>query len=111
VIIPRVYGRVLRLPSATVMIALLVGGKLLGIIGALLALPIAAAIRMLVEELRVELPGDEGAANDAVLLARDAIAEREFRARAAGLPAKDAAAIATDIAESQIDDDGSPKKG
>jgi predicted PurR-regulated permease PerM len=58
VIVPRVYRRTLRLSSAAVVIALLVGAKLGGIIGALLALPIAAALRMLVEELRVELPGD-----------------------------------------------------
>jgi predicted PurR-regulated permease PerM len=58
-IVPRIYGKVLRLPSATVMIALLVGGKLMGILGALLALPIAAGIRMVVAELRVDLPGED----------------------------------------------------
>jgi hypothetical protein len=36
-----------------VVIALLVGREAGGIIGALLALPIAAALRMLIEELRV----------------------------------------------------------
>ena len=59
VIVPRVYGQALRLSSAVVVIALLVGGKVGGIIGALLALPIAAALRMLIEELRVDLPGDD----------------------------------------------------
>ena len=43
-IVPRVYGRVLRLPSSVVIIALLVGGKLLGVLGALLSLPVAAGI-------------------------------------------------------------------
>ena len=43
IIVPRVYGQALRLSSAVVVIALLIGGKLGGIIGALLALPIAAA--------------------------------------------------------------------
>ncbi len=96
VIVPRVYGTVLRLPPASIMIALLVGGKLLGILGALLALPIAAGIRMIVAELRVELPGEE--LDDADVRAKDAAAEAEFAERAAGHPAVEAAAIATEIA-------------
>ena len=52
-LIPRIYGHVLRLPSSIVLIALLAGASLMGIVGALLALPVAAAIRMLFEELRV----------------------------------------------------------
>src|SRR5581483_5160708 len=79
IIIPRVYGRVLRLPAATVLLALLVGGKLLGILGAILALPFAAAIRMLVHELRVALPGEEGV--DRSALEKDRKAEREFERR------------------------------
>jgi len=104
-IVPRIYGKVLRLPPATVMIALLVGGKLLGILGALLALPIAAGLRMIVAELRVELPGEE--IDDTGLRARDAAAEREFALRAAGHPAVEAAAIATEIAEDRRDADAS----
>lgn len=103
IIVPRIYGKVLRLPAATVMIALLVGGKLLGILGALLALPIAAGIRMIVAEMRVELPGEE--LNDPELRAKDADAEREFAERAAGHPAVEAAAIATEIAEDRRDED------
>ena len=34
------------------------GAKLMGIVGALLSLPVAAGVRMILEELRVELPGD-----------------------------------------------------
>ena len=105
VIVPRVYGKVLRLPPASVMIALLIGGKLLGILGALLALPIAAGIRMMIAELRVELPGEE--LDDPELRAKDAEAEREFAARAAGHPAVEAAAIATEIAEDRREDDAS----
>lgn len=100
VIVPRIYGRVLRLPAAAVMIALLVGGKLLGILGALLALPIAAAIRMVIAELRVELPGE--VVDDVELRQRDAQAEAEFKARAAGAPAVEAAAIATEIVEERF---------
>ncbi|MDB4934058.1 MAG: hypothetical protein JWP87_1030 [Labilithrix sp.] len=103
VIVPRVYGKVLRLPPASVMIALLVGGKLLGILGALLALPIAAGIRMIIAEMRVELPGEE--VDDGELRAKDAVAEREFAARAAGHPAVEAAAIATEIAVERRADD------
>lgn len=96
VIVPRVYGQALRLSSAVVVIALLVGGKLGGIVGALLALPIAAALRMLVEELRVELPGDDS--DDRTLRARDARAERLYAREAAGAPPAVAAAVATEIA-------------
>ncbi len=103
VIVPRIYGKVLRLPAATVMISLLVGGKLLGILGALLALPIAAGIRMIIAEMRVELPGEEVA--DPVQRANDEAAEREFEARAAGHPAVEAAAIATEIAEERLEDE------
>jgi putative heme transporter len=64
-LVPRVYGRVLRLSPAVVLVALLAGGTLAGILGALLALPIAAGIQMVVRELRVELPG-AGPADQAV---------------------------------------------
>jgi len=97
-IIPRVYGRVLRLSAAAVTVALLVGGQLLGVVGALLALPLAAALRMVVEELRVELPG-ENLADSEELLASDERAETEYAELAAGAPAREAAAIAVQIAE------------
>jgi predicted PurR-regulated permease PerM len=96
VIVPRVYGRALRLSSAVVVIALLIGGKVGGIIGALLALPIAAALRMLTEELRVDLPGDD--TDDPKLRARDARAEQRFERESAGATPEESAAVATDIA-------------
>ena len=99
VIVPQLYGKVLRLPSAVIMVSLLIGGKLLGIVGALLALPIAAGVRMVVTTLRVELPGDPPLAASAHT--QDAEAEREFERRAAGAPADRAAAIVMDIAEEQ----------
>ncbi len=102
-IVPRIYGRVLRLPAAVVMIALLVGGNLLGIVGALLALPVAAGIRMIVEELRVELPGES--VPDAEIRALDEAGEREFERRARGAPAVQAAAIASNIAEERREHD------
>jgi putative heme transporter len=100
VIVPRVYGRALRLPSAVVVIALLAGGTLLGILGALLALPIAAGIRMVVEELRLELPGE--GAHDPTALAEDAREERVFQNLAGDAPAQEAAAVATEIAQRRI---------
>ncbi len=53
VLVPRVFGRAMRLPSSVVLFALLAGGTLMGMLGALLSLPIAATIMMLIEELRV----------------------------------------------------------
>ncbi|HVZ85408.1 MAG TPA: AI-2E family transporter [Polyangia bacterium] len=96
VIVPRVYGQALRLSSAVVVIALLVGGKLGGVIGALLALPVAAALRMLIEELRVDMPGDD--TDDPGLRARDARAERTYARETAGASPEEAAAVATEIA-------------
>jgi putative heme transporter len=106
-LVPRIYGRALRLPSSVVLVALLAGGTLLGIMGALLALPVAAAVRMLVEELRVELPGEP--IDDTKLRARDDRAEREYEQRAEGVPAKLAAAIAVEIAEERREEDGGPQ--
>jgi predicted PurR-regulated permease PerM len=59
ILVPRVYGHVLRLPPSIVLVALLVGGTLAGILGALLALPIAAGLQMMLRQLHVDLPGEE----------------------------------------------------
>lgn len=45
VIVPRIYGRTLILHPIVVLIAILIGGKLMGIVGVLLALPFAASLR------------------------------------------------------------------
>jgi predicted PurR-regulated permease PerM len=108
VIVPRVYGKALRLSSAVVVIALLVGGKLGGITGALLALPIAAALRMLIEELRVELPGDD--TDDRRMRARDARAEQTYARETAGASPEEAAAVATEIAGKIRDADAAAGK-
>jgi predicted PurR-regulated permease PerM len=101
IVVPRVYGHVLRLPSAVVMVALLIGGAVLGILGALLALPIAAAIRMITEELRVELPGQRPENSQVRKL--DAREERIFERLAAGASAEEAATIAAKIAEARFE--------
>ena len=97
-IIPRVYGRVLRLPAWALTLALLIGAKLMGVTGALLSLPVAAGIRMVIEELRLELPGD--GAIDPHLRERDDQVESLYAELAAGAGAKTSAGIALDIADS-----------
>lgn len=97
VIVPRIYGRTLRLPSSVILFSLLSGSVLLGIPGALLALPVAAAVRMLFEELRVELPGQQEQATDVEIRERDDRGEEEYERRAEGMPAEQAAAIAVEI--------------
>jgi predicted PurR-regulated permease PerM len=48
---PIVYSKAVQLNGLVILIALLVGGQLLGIVGALLAIPVAEMIRILVTEL------------------------------------------------------------
>jgi predicted PurR-regulated permease PerM len=109
VIVPRIYGRTLRLPSSVILFSLLAGGVLAGIVGALLALPVAAALRMLIEELRVELPGQQEQAEDVEIKERDDRGEEEYERRAEGMPAEQAAAIAVQItAERQKEENSLP---
>ena len=97
VIVPRIYGRALRLPSSIVLASLLAGGTLAGILGAIFALPLAAAIRVFIQQMHLDLPGDT--ADNASLRARDQGAEREYAARVHGMPVVQAAAIAVEICE------------
>jgi predicted PurR-regulated permease PerM len=97
VLIPRIYGRTLKLPSAGVLVALLVGGRLGGIFGALFALPMAAAIVSLVKELRVELPGEAG--RDPEQREADARAEQAYARRAEGASPSEAAQTALEVAQ------------
>ena len=97
VLVPRIYGRALRLPSSVVLFALLAGGTLMGILGALLALPVAAAVMMLIEELRVELPGEQEQPVDTDLREADDRGEEEYERRTEGVGAEQAAAIAVEI--------------
>ena len=67
VIIPRVYGTQMRLSTLTVLVAIAIGGTLQGVIGAVLALPIAAAYPI-VERiwLREHLPADTVKRHEAI---------------------------------------------
>lgn len=97
VLIPRIYGQALRLPSSVVFFALMVGGTLMGLMGALLALPVAATLMMLIEELRVDLPGEQEQPADTALRAQDELEEEEYERRTVGATAEQAAAIAVEI--------------
>jgi predicted PurR-regulated permease PerM len=51
---PMIYGRTVQIPSLTILIAVLAGGAALGLVGALLAIPIAATIHAIAAELLEE---------------------------------------------------------
>jgi predicted PurR-regulated permease PerM len=108
VLIPRIYGRALRLPSAVVLFALLAGGTLMGILGALLALPVAATVMMLIEELRVELPGQQEQVADVEQRVGDERAEKEYEHRTEGVPVEQAAAIAVEISDDRRKEESHP---
>jgi predicted PurR-regulated permease PerM len=55
VVAPNVFGRALRLNPLLVILALLLGGQIYGLVGALIALPIAAVLRETVVYLRRHL--------------------------------------------------------
>ncbi len=95
-LIPRIYGRALRLPSSMVILALLAGGTIGGVLGALLALPVAAVIRMLTKEMSPELPGEHDADLDGTRAFNEQ-AQSEYELRSDGMDARQAAAVAVEI--------------
>jgi predicted PurR-regulated permease PerM len=103
ILVPRVYGHVLRLSPTAVLLALLAGGTLLGVMGALLALPIAAGLQMILEELRVEMPGDDS--DDRPARARNAKTEATYERMSAGSTAPEAGQIARNLAHDIRDAD------
>ena len=112
VLVPRIYGKAMRLPSSVVLFALLAGGSLMGISGALLALPVAAGVMMLIKELRVELPGQQEQVSDVIQRAVDERSEDEYERRTEGVPAEQAAAIAVEMSDDRRKvDSGTPKTG
>ncbi|MDQ3904370.1 MAG: AI-2E family transporter [Actinomycetota bacterium] len=50
-LIPRIIGRVVKVPALVTVVAVLVGGALLGIVGALVAIPVAASVLLLAREV------------------------------------------------------------
>jgi predicted PurR-regulated permease PerM len=51
VLVPRIIGRVVKVPALVTVVAVLVGGALLGIVGALVAIPVAASLLLLAREV------------------------------------------------------------
>jgi predicted PurR-regulated permease PerM len=101
VLVPVVYGRALRLPSSVVLFALIAGGTLAGIAGALLALPVAATILMLIDELKMDMPGEAPQREDMEMQRQDERTEAEYQRRTEGMPAGEAAAVAAEITHAQ----------
>ncbi len=97
VLVPRIYGRMLRLPSSVVLFALLAGGSLMGILGAILSIPVAATVMMLIRELHVELPGQQKQIENLEQRMGEERAEEEYERRTDGVSAEKAAAIAVEI--------------
>jgi predicted PurR-regulated permease PerM len=58
VLVPRVMSRQVGISPVVVIMALLIGGSLLGIVGAILAVPTAAILQVLLQELLVEATAD-----------------------------------------------------
>jgi predicted PurR-regulated permease PerM len=50
-LVPRIIGRVVKGPALVTVVAVLLGGALLGIVGALVAIPAAAALLLLAREV------------------------------------------------------------
>jgi predicted PurR-regulated permease PerM len=51
VLVPRIIGGAVKVPALITVVAVLIGGALLGIVGALVAIPIAAALQLLTQEI------------------------------------------------------------
>jgi predicted PurR-regulated permease PerM len=98
-LMPIIYGRALRLPSSIVLFALITGGTLYGIAGALLALPVAATLLMLADELKLDLPGETAQPDDETADRNDIIGEAEYMRRAGGMTAEASAGVALEISE------------
>jgi predicted PurR-regulated permease PerM len=53
VLVPRIIGRAVKVPALLTVVALLLGAVLLGVIGAVVAIPVAAAVLLVVREVLV----------------------------------------------------------
>ena len=48
---PRIIGRAVQVPALVTVVAVLLGAALLGVVGALVAIPVAAAVQLLAREI------------------------------------------------------------
>jgi predicted PurR-regulated permease PerM len=53
VLVPRIIGRAVQVPALLTVVALLLGAVLLGVVGAIVAIPVAAAVLLVVREVLV----------------------------------------------------------
>jgi predicted PurR-regulated permease PerM len=60
VLVPKIMERRVGVSPVTVMIALLIGGALWGLVGAVLAIPTAAILSVVVEEMTVHIDAGRG---------------------------------------------------
>lgn len=51
VLIPRIIGRVVKVPGVITVVAVILGAAVLGLVGALIAIPVAAAVQLIIEEV------------------------------------------------------------
>jgi predicted PurR-regulated permease PerM len=71
---PRVMRNAVQMPAVAVLLAALIGGSVLGLIGALMAIPVAAAIRVIAAPMiraRDEEPATDRADTDAATIQSD----------------------------------------
>ena len=50
-LVPKIIGRAVKVPGGVTVVAVLIGAALLGVVGALIAIPVAAAVQLLADEL------------------------------------------------------------
>jgi predicted PurR-regulated permease PerM len=50
-LVPKIIGRAVKVPAMVTVVAVLIGGALLGMVGALVAIPVAAALQLLTQEI------------------------------------------------------------
>jgi predicted PurR-regulated permease PerM len=60
VLLPRILGHAVGVPPLVVFLSILVGAELLGLVGALLAVPITAAVAVVVQDLQTSPTGLHG---------------------------------------------------
>lgn len=70
-LVPRIYGQTLNLPALVVLLAVLAGAELMGIVGVLLALPAAAAARVVLDHYLERRTGSPTGLESPQILAPD----------------------------------------
>ncbi len=50
-LMPKIMGRTVEVPAVLTVVAVLIGGALLGVVGAVVAIPVAAAVQLVVQEI------------------------------------------------------------